>query len=536
METDCTHIPYGATGFFSGLVNDYTNNNTALSDFYQYKPSREGVEAAIRDRQRFAVDRKTLVQVLRRQYEGLPAHDAVTANIAALLDDDTYTICTAHQPNLLTGYLYFFYKIMHAIKMADELNAQHPDKRFVPVYYMGSEDNDLEELGQFWYEGHLYRWDADGQGGAVGRMKTDSVKPLLDELYRHIGPPGRHYDALKELLDESYRKHKTIADATAHLVHTLFGRFGLVVLNPDDAELKKRFLPVMEDDLLRHTALPIVQAQSESLSLEYKAQAFPRAINLFYLNDGIRERIEERNGEYIVRNTGLRFTTEEIKAELQQYPERFSPNVILRGLFQETILPDICFIGGGAELAYWLQLKPLFEQYRVFFPVIYLRQSVQIIRPEALKLMEKSGLMQQDVFRTKESLVRQAITDKQGVTWTTDRERDQIAAILKDLQVKAKHIDPTLEAAAAALVARMRRQLGSLEQKMYRAEKRKEQVLNDRLDRLKALLFPGGALQERKENFITYYLQDGFHIFEQILDAIKPFDQEFLIASLKERD
>ena len=209
VEIDCTYIPYAETGNFSDMVLDYLNNEPALQAYYSYRPDTTGIQQAIADRNKHPVNRELLAGALAQQYAHLSKHDKVIANLEKLGEDNTFTICTAHQPNLLTGYLYFIYKIIHAIKLADELNVQYPDKHFVPVYYMGSEDNDLDELGTFRYNNQKYVWDADGQKGAVGRMKTHSLKPLLDELFKVLGPPGDATEELKEELAKAYLDEKS---------------------------------------------------------------------------------------------------------------------------------------------------------------------------------------------------------------------------------------------------------------------------------------------------------------------------------------
>jgi bacillithiol biosynthesis cysteine-adding enzyme BshC len=533
LETDCSYLSYRDTHSFSALVNDYLENKESLSEFYSFTPNLDGIRAAIEQRAAYPVNRPLLQQVLQQQYEQLPGIAAVRENIAALGSGTTFTITTAHQPNLLTGYLYFFYKILHAIRMAEALNEQFPQQHFVPVYYMGSEDNDLDELGQFRVGAQKFTWDANGQTGAVGRMSTQSLKKLFADLYRYLGPPGKNLDALKKLIETSYLQHKTIGEATRYLVHSLFGQYGLVIIDPDNAALKRSFLPVMQDDLLHHHALPVVSERSAALSETYKAQAFPRPINLFYLKDGIRERIEKSGENWVVLNTDIIFSESALLAELHGHPERFSPNVILRGLFQETILPDVCFIGGGSELAYWLQLKPLFEYYKVFYPVIFLRQSVQIVAPRAQELMQKLQLAEASVFLPDEELIRAHLLEKNGLSWSASKEREQLHELVQQLMDKATAIDSTLEKSGAAVMARITHHVTTLEQKMYRAEKRKADVYLQRLEKLKQELFPGGGLQERVENFMPYYTEYGFELFDTVRKVIRPFSNTFLVLNIK---
>jgi bacillithiol biosynthesis cysteine-adding enzyme BshC len=529
VPTDCTHLPYSETGYFTPLILDYLKQDPRLQNFYTYTPDADGLKKAIANRANYPVDRGALVSILQQQYSKLPAHEAVRENIRLLGNENTFTICTAHQPNLLTGYLYFVYKIVHAIKLAEELKQQYPDKNFVPVYYIGSEDNDLEELGVFRYEGKKFVWDADGQTGAVGRMDTKSLKKVLDELFKVMGPPGANLQQLKELLIEAYLKHKNIADATQYLVNELFGRYGLIVLNPDEAEFKKAILPILKDDLLNHGAHPLVNAQIEKLEEHYKSQAYPRPINLFYLKDNIRERIERNGDKWEVLNTEISFTETELLNELETHPERFSPNVILRGLFQETILPDVAFIGGGAEVAYWLQLKPIFEKYNVFFPVVLLRQSILWINKREHDLREKLQLSISDIFKPEESLVKGYIAKHSKDNWQTGEETATIEKIMVDLKTKATSLDATLRGSAEAAVAKMKHQLEVLEKKMLRAEKRKMETELQRINRLLAVIFPDKSLQERKENFIGWYLQYGQQYFDMLKDSIQPLKQEFLV-------
>ena len=230
------------------------------------------------------------------------------------------------------------------------------------------------------------------------------------------------------MLTTAYLGHKTIAEATQYLVHELFGRYGLIVINPDEAELKASFIPVMKDELLHQEAYPIISRQIEKLSAHYKIQANPRLINLFYLTDHVRERIERKGDQWVALNTATKWQEQELLAELNEHPERFSPNVMLRGLYQETILPNVAFIGGGAEVAYWLQLNTLFEHYNVFYPVILLRQSALWIGDTQVKLRKQLELSTADIFKQEVQLVRDYVSTNSTDAWQTDEETKAIEA------------------------------------------------------------------------------------------------------------
>ena len=532
MAHSVTYIPYKETGFFSSLVEDFLSADEKIKPFFQYSPDYAGLKKSINERSFSPVARKTLSNVLSQQYAHLPPTPEIDKNIRALQEQNTYTVCTAHQPNLLTGYLYFIYKILHVIKLSQTLNEQYPDKYFVPIYYMGSEDNDIEELGTFRFRGERFTWDGSGQKGAVGRMNPQSLKPLFRKLFNLFGPPGKYCEDLQEVITNAYLQHNTIAAATQYLVHELFGKYGLIILNPDDALLKKAFIPVMEDELLYNRSHTIVSAQAEKLSFNYKIQANPRLINLFYLTENSRERIEKSTDIWTTVDGHMKWTEQEIIAELYDHPERFSPNVVLRALFQETILPNVAFIGGGAEIAYWMQLKTLFEKYDVFYPCILLRQSVQFIDNLSASLRAQLNLTISDLFKNENDIIK-TIINNAGQAWQTITEQEELQRIFLDLKKKAINTDPTLAAAADAVLTKIKYQVEILEKKMLRAEKRKLQVHTNRVIRLKQLLFPNGTLQERVNNFMEYYLEEGPAFFDLILDHINPIAGDFLVIEQK---
>ena len=372
MSQSSKHIPFSSTHVFSKLINDYLEGKGTALDFVQYAPNLEGYRTAIEGRKKHPINRNLLFDELTKQYANLPQENAVNNQIALLNKDNTFVITTAHQPNLFTGPLYFFYKIIHAIQLAASLKEAFPECNFVPVYYMGSEDADLDEVGSFNLDAKNYQW-ATKQTGAIGRMQVDdALLVLLKQLesYWTILPQGQK--AL-EILKEAYQKGKTISEATLSFVHAFFGSKGLLVLQPDDAALKAAFIPVMEKELMSGFSHEAIQPTIAALSKDYHVQSEGRSINLFYLKDNLRARIEKQGEQFIVVDTDIQFTEKEIIAELHQYPERFSPNVILRGVYQETILPGVVFVGGGGELAYWMELKNVFQQVDVHYPLLQLR-------------------------------------------------------------------------------------------------------------------------------------------------------------------
>ncbi len=522
-------VSYKKTASFSSIVLDYIEGADQLRKYYLFQPNLTGIATAIEQKKQQTVDRELLVSVLQAQYQDVKINQPVQQNITALLSSNTFTVCTAHQPNLFTGPLYFIYKILHAIKLAKTLTEEFAGYQFVPVYYMGSEDADLQELNHIHVEGKKYEWNTT-QTGAVGQMKVDKpLLELLEELRHQIGITVTGAEFI-QVLKSSYIEGATIQQATFKLVHHLFAQFGLVVLIPDNARLKKTMQSVFEDDLFKNIPSEIVAQTSDALAKEYKAQAYVRPINLFYLTNGIRERIEKQNDQFIVVNTAIKFTEGELRQELQNNPERFSPNVILRGLYQETILPNIAFIGGGGELAYWLQLKGLFQHYGVVFPVLVIRNSFLIIEPKYKVLKEKLGFST-DQFFCSETALLNIIIEREGKQPDLSAAEEKCSFLYDGLKNAVSETDPTLLQHLDALKLQSLKKLQALEVKLQRAERRKRSSTKAQIEKLKSGLFPNNNLQERVENLGSFYAKWGLDFIDALYENSQSLEQEFVVLT-----
>jgi bacillithiol biosynthesis cysteine-adding enzyme BshC len=527
----CTHIPYEQTGFFSKIVIDYINQEDKLKPFYEHPVSLEGIKASIKARRAFPTNRQLLVTELEKQYAGLPLSKKQQQNIQSLLSENTFTITTAHQPNIFTGPLYFIYKIIHAIKMADELKTQLPEYSFVPVYYMGSEDADLDELGFIHLNGEKLVWETN-QTGAVGRMKVDkNLLKLIDAIHGQIGvnPYGNE---LTSLFRKCYTEGKTIQQATLEMVNELFEDFGLLIVIPDNVELKRSFVPVIQKEIEEEFSHLAVDKTISGLKENYKVQAAGRDLNLFYLIDNNRERIELESINYVIPSLNIRWNKPEILEELAKNPERFSANVILRGVFQETILPNIAFIGGGGELAYWLELKNVFEKAGVPYPILVLRNSFLVVNEHAKLLIDKLKIASTDIFKTNFYLINQLVKKESQQQLSLSNEMAELEIFYKKLGSLAQKVDATLIGHTEALKARALKLVSSLEKKMLRAEKRKFQEMQLQVDHLKSMLFPSGNLQERTENFSIFHSQQGREWLQSIYRMSPSLEQRFTLAEI----
>ncbi len=525
MDCSFTVLPYQSTGYFSRIITDYLDEAPHLKSFYQHPVSLNGIRDAIRNRNEFPVNRQALVRVLENQYAALETAPSLKKNIALLNENNTYTVCTAHQPALFTGSLYFIYKILHTIKLASKLSSDIPGSNFVPVFYMGSEDADLEELSKIYLNGEKIVWDTN-QSGAVGRMRNKGLSKLIDRISRELGVHVHGQD-LENLLRSSFQESEDVQTGMLRLINQLFGHYGLVVLNADNDLLKAEMKAVFKDDLLNHRAGDTVRASVQQLSEYYKIQANPREINLFYLHDAIRERIEKVGDEWMVVGTDIRFTREQLLSELEEHPGRFSPNVILRGLYQETILPNIAFIGGGGELAYWLELKELFRMFQVPFPMLILRNSFLLNDKQSHQLMRKLGISETSVFKPEEKLKTRFVERNSTRQLGLEKEIEDLAGYYDHLQQLATNIDPTLKTHVKALKTRALKTIEALEKKFIRAEKRHYDTELRQLATLKEKLFPYQGLQERTENFMPYYAQWGKSFIDLLYNHSFTLEQQF---------
>lgn len=527
MDCISTNLSFEQTGYFSKIIIDYLNQSPAIKPFYTHPVSLEGMAAAIQARQGAQPNRNLLVTELQEQYKGIETSALVQQNIQQLLQPNTFTITTAHQPAIFTGHLYFIYKIAHVIKLANRLKKEYPDKHFVPVFWMGSEDADLDELGHVYLSSDKLVWETK-QTGAVGRMNTKGLDKLIHRIEGEltVQPFGKE---LIQLLRDCYLQSPDIQTATFKLINALFAEYGLIVIMPDNANLKKAMEPVFREDLLQQTPAGIVEKTIEQLSKQYKAQAHPRPINLFYLKDNIRELIELKGEKYEVRNTTLSFTKDEILAELANNPERFSPNVILRGLYQETVLPNIAFIGGGGETAYWLELKDLFNHYKVPFPMLVVRNSFLIIEKKWQEKIQKLALQTKDLFQPEQDVLTMLVSRQKNGELKLKNELEAAMRVYDLLKDKAANIDRSLLQHVEALQARTIKPLQELEKKMLRAEKKKYETEQRQIQTIRKALFPKNGLQERVDNFMPWYALWGREFIHIVYEHSLTLEQQFTV-------
>ncbi|GGD85222.1 bacillithiol biosynthesis cysteine-adding enzyme BshC [Planktosalinus lacus] len=536
MPKDC--IPYRDTGYFTDLILDYLNQDKSVEFLYHRFPTLENFGVQIQEKTKHYPNqnRKVLVETINKQYKNLKVSEATATHLKNLEKLNTFTVTTGHQLNLFTGPLYFLYKIISTINLCKKLKKEYPENNFVPLYWMANEDHDFDEINFFNFKDKKVVWERNS-GGAVGEISTEGLENVYESFAKSLGSSPKA-QKLKTLFKEAYLNHNNLTEATRFLAHSLFDVYGLIILDANEHALKQLFVPQMKTELFTNEATTEVEKTNAKINAlagkNYKLQVNPREINLFYLREGLRERIIKKNDLYFINNTQIQFSETKLQSELENHPERFSPNVIFRPLYQEVILPNVCYIGGGGELAYWLQLKSFFEKSGVPFPVLLLRNSALLCTQKQLEKLEKLSIDVDDLFLPQHKLETNVTKQLSNISIDLSSQRKHLRNQFNELYELAKKTDPTFEKMVAAQETKQINGLDRLEKRLLKAQKRK---LEDHLNRVTLLqnkLFPNGSLQERTANFSEFYLEYGDSLLELLFEKLDPLQQEFICLELKD--
>ena len=528
MKSDC--IKYEKIQFLPKLMNDYLFNANQLSSFYNEDPTLEGFKNAIATRQFSSEARESLVEVLSDQYNGVENCHQQTNQIELLKSSNTFTVTTGHQLCLFTGPLYFIYKILSVVKLSKKLKEEFPTKDFVPIYWMASEDHDFEEINHFFLNNQRFSCSTDSDG-AVGHIRPE-FDSMLNELEQELGK-GKLGKELFDLFKKAYL-NSTLSEATFNLVHELLGEYGIVTLDPGHKQLKATFRPYVKNEILNQVGYKRVEETSEKMKkLGYKTQVNPRDINLFYLvpNPGNRVRIEKTDSGFKLADDSREFTELEILKDLEEFPERYSPNVILRPLYQETILPNLSYTGGAGELSYWFQLKDMFGSFEVNFPILMLRNSAIVVSKNNGKRLNKLALKHEDLFLEISALENLILEKHASNQIDLEEDKKNLESVFSRIKEVAVNVNPALSVTSDATAAKVLKLVSKLEKKLGRHEKINLQTLLDQVYLILEEVFPNGTFQERRTNFSELYVEGGKGFFKQAFDKFEPFKFEINVLN-----
>ncbi len=531
MPTDC--ISFRDTNYFSSFICDYLDESPELKVFYNRFPKLENFKYQIEEKTS-SYDksvREVLTNQLEQQYQHIETSELTLQNIESIRSENTFTITTGHQLNLFTGPLYFLHKIISTINLTKALKTEYPDHNFVPVYWMASEDHDFDEINYFNFRGKKIQWNRE-DGGAVGRFDTEGLKDILNIISAEFGE-GRNAKQLIRWFKEAYINHNNLSDATRYLANALFSEYGLVIIDADDRELKRLFIPQMQKELLELTCYTTVKETNNKIeALGLNIQVNPRVINLFYLGENLRERILFEDGFFKVNNTAISWTKNELLKHLDEKPECFSPNVILRPLYQEVILPNLCYIGGGGEMAYWFQLKSNFEAQNVTFPILLLRNSVLIKTEKQSNKQVNLSISNTDLFLKRNSYINKRVRKISNIDIDFSEQLEYLQQQFLALNELANKTDKSFLGAVEAQEKKQIKGLKHLEKRLLKAQKKKLADQIARATELQEQLFPNDILQERTTNFSELYLEFGEALIPELANLLDPLKGDFTIITI----
>ncbi|HLV41891.1 MAG TPA: bacillithiol biosynthesis cysteine-adding enzyme BshC [Brumimicrobium sp.] len=518
------------TTFFGDLANEINDNQESLHKYIQAPYSLESFKNQIElKKQSFSKPQRDLLyDIIKQQMTPYLYYEKVNHNVSLLKEENTFTVTAGHQLNMFGGPLYIIYKIMDAVRLAEKLKAKYPENNFVPVFWMGTEDHDFEEINHLHLFNDTISWST-AQEGPVGRFSMDGIDAFKQEVLSKF----ENNPDFSEYLNQFYKKDN-LAESNSEFLMSLLGDYGLIILDSDNSALKASFIPILKREIESQFSEKEVNKTTEKLGQDgYSGQAMARPINLFYIKDQYRERIIPiENGSFEIGDHVI--SKEDLLTELESNPERFSPNVILRPLYQEFILPNLCYLGGGGEMAYWLQFKGVFDQTEVPFPLVKVRNSLQWFDYTTVKRINKLNLKYTDVFKSIHEVKKQFVIDNAEVELDFSTLENKTTALIQELENTVTIVDKGLEGYAKSESTKIHKQLDGLQQKLIRHQKKKHEDALKQIDAIYNRLFPSNGLQERHENMIPYLAKYGTKEFMKLVYELIDPEKEGLILVIEE--
>jgi len=495
-------ISFKETGNFSKKFLRFIENESL-----SYYPKEKNILKTLKDLNFSKDSREVLFKELDQQYENLETSSLVKKNIKSILSDNTFTVTTGHQLNIFTGPMYVIYKIVSVIKLSQTLSKKYPKYKFIPIYWMASEDHDFEEIKSFHSNGKTYTWDIESKG-PVGNLNTETLKNIFKEDI-----------SIPEFFKDAYSSSSSLSEAVRKYMNYLFGEYGLISIDPNSKDLKKNISDIIVDDVINNTIENIEKSSNEI------SDVYVRKVNFFYQESDLRERIDKTD-KYNVLSTSLSFTEKEIKDKIKSSPELFSPNVITRCLYQQRILPNVCYLGGPAEIVYWESFKKFFDNYNIPYPVLVPRDFALLLTAKVQKLIKKLNLLPRDLFEDKSKIENKVLEVEADESKNFKREIDHVKKILINVSEKFEKEDPTMKPHVLATAKKIENRLLQIERRYINKQKKNNIKMINQISDLYMFLNPGNSIQERKENFISFY---ELNFIEDLIQNLDPLDLQFKI-------
>ncbi|KQS95190.1 bacillithiol biosynthesis cysteine-adding enzyme BshC [Chryseobacterium sp. Leaf394] len=511
------------------LIKDFVGNK--IEGFEEYTFSKNNFQKQIQNKKASFSDeqRQILFDELNAQLSDLKLSDLQKRNLDFIKNSETFTITTGHQLNLFTGPAFFIYKILQTVKTCIYLKEQFPEQNFVPVYWMASEDHDFAEINHFKTKNGFYEVN-EKSGGTVGKIKltdTHFISEFESEFKDHI-----FGTELILMLKEAYQSGKTLTQSIKILVNRLFSEHGLLIIGGDSKALKAQMTGVFKDEILNSSLNKKSKEKVDFLTEKYgKVQVNPRDINLFYLSE-TRNRIDPFQDKFLVNDTEISLSGDEIVAELNSFPEKFSPNALMRPVYQEKILPNLAYIGGNAEIMYWLELKDYFDSLQIPFPVLIPRNSMVFVDGKVLGKIDQLDLNIEDFFGNFTKVTNRKILDDNEILKTLEEKEKLLKSHFENLKLLAEKTEKSFGNMVKGEEVRQMKSFDRLRKRLLKAEKIKQGELLDRLETLFMEINPAKIWQERVLNFSVFFADHGTQWIETCYREMDVTESKLIIVAI----
>ncbi|MCF8255042.1 MAG: bacillithiol biosynthesis cysteine-adding enzyme BshC [Bacteroidia bacterium] len=533
MLRKLSEIKLDETKLIQQIVKDYFHQDAKLEPFVNAWHTHDGLEKILSERSFDSFKRPILVQHLYSQYAEaeleLSEESLTSKQINLLSEPNTYTVTTGHQLSLFGGTLFMAYKILTAIKLANNLRIQYPDKNFIPILWLASEDHDFEEIKSTHLFGKDFVWEKDSKNRPTGKVDLEGITQLINDISSSLGE-GEIAKEWAQEMKIAYDEKYDLGQATIRFYHHLFASFGLVILDPNAKELKNLFRQTMRRDILEQRTFSVQTETDKVLAENYKLQINARPINFFFLDDTVgRKMLKFKDGAYFFEENSKVFTPSEIEDLIENSPERFSPNVNLRPVYQETILPNLAYVGGPAEVAYWLQLKSVFEANEIPYPIVLVRFMNLILGKGMIEKIEKVGFELSELIED-ENKVSELVIDKSNPIPFQEQFED-ILDKFQTLVEETRNLDQAISKEFLQTKLSLKDQFKSKKSILRNAMEANEQIQIEKVLKLRSRIFPKGIFQERIETLMQLESSINKKILNELLEFVEPFSGKLLIST-----
>ena len=516
-------IDSNTVNFYPEIITDYLSGELKSKNIIDWDYSLE--QLSINKNQEYSSKIRTVVhQSFLKQYAGFELTEKEAANIDLFSKEATSTVTTGHQLMLLGGSMFFYTKIIDVIKLAKQLSTV--ENPVLPIFWLASEDHDYQEISSINLFGKKISCPGENKG-PVGRIPKAHFVSFLQDINNILGE-GEDFFRIKEIINKAFSLGENLSQITRLFVRELFKEEGLLILDADAKELKGLFTEILQKELFQKLTIKSSEKHISLLKSKYKIQVNPRDINLFFIENKLRKRIIKTNEGFTTPDKFLSWTNQEMQDLINCSPEKISPNVLLRPLYQELLLPNLAYVGGASEIAYWLELKPVFNAFKVNFPLPLVRNPYFVMSEKNAEWLDKNKISFQTLFKNIDNQVNELTKSLSSDLLSFQEDFEFLKEFFLRLKLKGVKINSQLEKVVIGEEKRANSALKNLEKRFVNAEKKNFEQELMKLKNIVNKLFPSGRPMERVDSFINFISKDYTSFSHQLEGAPSLFEQKII--------